>query len=170
MTNMKKQSGAALVVVLILLLVITVLGLASMRGTLLQERMAGASYARSVAFNAAETALRVAEAHAKTKPALPASGCDEGVCAQPDPAAAPVWEANGFWGTNTSTASVNLGAEYQGVEAKYIIQNMGKSNTCVEVDLTATVCPPVEQVYRIVARAVTANGAEVVLQSTYKIQ
>lgn len=168
-TSKKNQSGISLVVVLMLLLIITLLGLASMRGTLLQERMAGASYARSVAFNAAETVLRVAEAHAKTKPALPAANCNAGVCAQPDPAVAPVWEANGFWGSN-ATAQVNLGSEYQGVDAEYIIQDMGKTNACIEVDLTATTCPPPEQVYRIVARAVSPNGAEVVLQSTYKVQ
>ncbi|PJK11295.1 pilus assembly protein [Lysobacteraceae bacterium NML120232] len=160
-------------VVLMLLLIITLLGVASMRGTLLQERMAGASYARSVAFNAAETALRFGEARAKTKPVLPATGCNAGVCAQPDPAASPVWEANGFWGSAATTA-VSLGSEYSGADAEYIVQFMGKTNACMTVDLRdaeeGAGCPGTERIYRIVARAVSPSGAEVVLQSTYKIQ
>lgn len=57
-----EQSGAALVIVLLLLLVMTLLGLASLRATLLEERMSGALYDRSLAFQAAELAMREAEA------------------------------------------------------------------------------------------------------------
>src|SRR6476469_8159831 len=56
------QRGAALVVVLILLLVTTLLGLASLRGTLLEERMSANLYDRGLAFQAAESALREGEA------------------------------------------------------------------------------------------------------------
>ena len=44
-----RESGAALVVVLMLLLIVTLLGLAAMRGGLLQERMAGATIQRAEA-------------------------------------------------------------------------------------------------------------------------
>src|SRR3546814_12700111 len=57
-----QQRGVALVIVLILLLVMTLLGLASMRGTLLEERMSGNLFDRSLAFQAAEAALRPGEA------------------------------------------------------------------------------------------------------------
>ncbi len=56
------QSGASLIVVLILLLVMTLLGLAVLRTTLLEERMSANLYDRSLSFQAAETALREAEA------------------------------------------------------------------------------------------------------------
>ncbi|MGY1410328.1 MULTISPECIES: pilus assembly PilX family protein [unclassified Luteimonas] len=57
-----RQSGVSLVIVLILLLVMTILGLAVMRGTLLEERMSANMYDRSLAFQQAESALREAEA------------------------------------------------------------------------------------------------------------
>ncbi|WP_206606540.1 pilus assembly PilX family protein [Steroidobacter cummioxidans] len=55
------QRGVALVVALVLLLVATVIGLASVRGTNLQERMSANMYDRSLAFQRAESALRAAE-------------------------------------------------------------------------------------------------------------
>lgn len=57
-----RQGGAALIIVLLLLLVMTLLGLASLRSTLLEERMTGAMYDRSLAFQVAESALREGEA------------------------------------------------------------------------------------------------------------
>ena len=55
------QTGAVLVVALLFLLVMTLLGVASMRGTALQERMAGNQRDRNLALQAAETALRAGE-------------------------------------------------------------------------------------------------------------
>jgi type IV pilus assembly protein PilX len=57
-----RQQGASLVVVLILLLIMTLLGLAVLRTTLLDERMSANLYDRSLSFQSAETALRDAEA------------------------------------------------------------------------------------------------------------
>lgn len=57
----RRQQGVALVVALVLLLVVTMIGLASMRGTSLQERMSANMYDRSLAFQRAEGALRAAE-------------------------------------------------------------------------------------------------------------
>ncbi len=59
--NRNRQAGAALVIGLILLLVMTLLGVTAMRGTTMQERMAGALSDQNVAFQAAETALRQGE-------------------------------------------------------------------------------------------------------------
>jgi type IV pilus assembly protein PilX len=56
------QRGVALVVALVLLVVALLLGLAGIRGTLLQERMSSNMYDRSLAFQRAESALRAAEA------------------------------------------------------------------------------------------------------------
>lgn len=52
-----RQQGMALVVSLVLLVVVTLVGLAGMRGTIMQERMAGGAYDRETAFQAAEAAL-----------------------------------------------------------------------------------------------------------------
>ena len=55
------QRGVALVVALVLLVVATLIGLAGIRGTNLQERMSANMYDRSLAFQRAESALRAAE-------------------------------------------------------------------------------------------------------------
>lgn len=63
------QRGAALIIVLLLLLVMTLLGLASLRATLLEERMTGALFDRSLSFQTAEAALREGEAFVVTQAA-----------------------------------------------------------------------------------------------------
>jgi type IV pilus assembly protein PilX len=50
-----------LIVALVLLLVLSVLGISSMQGTVMQERMAGNTFDRALAFQAAEAALREGE-------------------------------------------------------------------------------------------------------------
>lgn len=57
----KNQSGAVLIVGLVLLLILTIIGLASIRGSDLQERMAGNMLDRNIAFQSAEAALREGE-------------------------------------------------------------------------------------------------------------
>lgn len=60
--NLKKdQGGAILIVALVMLLLLTIIGLSSIRGTTMQERMAGNSRDESLAFQASETAMRQAE-------------------------------------------------------------------------------------------------------------
>ena len=56
-----KQNGATLLFALVLLLLMTVLGLSSIRGVSLQERMASNLNERDLAFQAAEAALLAAE-------------------------------------------------------------------------------------------------------------
>lgn len=56
-----QQSGAALVVGLIFLVILTLLGLTAMQTGILEERMAGNSRDRNIAFQAAEAALRDGE-------------------------------------------------------------------------------------------------------------
>ncbi|MFN3715835.1 MAG: PilX N-terminal domain-containing pilus assembly protein [Thiobacillus sp.] len=56
-----RQRGVTLVLGLIFLVALTLLGVMAMKNTLLQERMAGGSRDRSLAFQAAEAALRDAK-------------------------------------------------------------------------------------------------------------
>ena len=59
--DMVGQRGAALIVGLIMLLLLTLVGVAGMKDTMLQERMVGSTRDREVAQQAAEAALRDAE-------------------------------------------------------------------------------------------------------------
>jgi len=55
------QSGAVLIVTLIMLLLMTLIGVGSMQSTSLEEKMAGNMRDKSLAFQAAESALNAAE-------------------------------------------------------------------------------------------------------------
>jgi Tfp pilus assembly protein PilX len=59
--SIKKQEGAALAVGLILLLIITLMGYTSMKGTMLQEKMAAGLHNRSLASSGANSAVRLGE-------------------------------------------------------------------------------------------------------------
>ena len=60
--NIQKQKGVTLVIALAILTVMTSLGIAAMKSAVLQERMAGNARQKLIANNAAESALRSAEA------------------------------------------------------------------------------------------------------------
>lgn len=60
--HIRQQQGAALMVGLIMLLLLTLIGVAGMRDTLLQEKMTGNMRDREIALQAAESALRDGEA------------------------------------------------------------------------------------------------------------
>ena len=55
------QNGAVLAVSLVFLLILTLIGVSSMRDTLLEEKMAGNTRDRNLAFQSAESAVREAE-------------------------------------------------------------------------------------------------------------
>ena len=57
----RKQQGAVLIVSLLMLLVMTLIGITAMNNTVLEEKMAGNTRQRQLAFQAAEAALRSAE-------------------------------------------------------------------------------------------------------------
>jgi type IV pilus assembly protein PilX len=74
----RTQRGVALVVALILLIVITLVGLAAVGGTIMQNKMASNQYDREVAFQNAESALRIAEARIISNPSDIARNCQSG--------------------------------------------------------------------------------------------
>ncbi len=167
-TDVHRQRGVSLTIVLILLLIMTLLGLASMRGALLQERMTANQFDRSLGFQAAETALREAEARLDpTPPAFPAptvATCTAGLCAAPldgsidrwDPTQTPVW---------TNVAGVGTTPP-----SRYIIEFMGTSeipNPRTSGLIGGLGPTPVYRVFRITAQSQGANRARVTLQTNY---
>ena len=128
----RRQKGVALVVALVLLLVVTVLGLASMRGTVLQERMTANTYDRSLAFQAAEAALREGERWVMENPPKPTAGaCDgAGTCGIPDPADDPVWQDEDIWdeahsATDAHAHTIDVGT--LPVPPKFIVELLADS-------------------------------------------
>ncbi|HRA80625.1 MAG TPA: PilX N-terminal domain-containing pilus assembly protein [Thauera sp.] len=83
LSSVRKQSGVVLVVSIILLLVLTLIGLSSMRGTTLEERMAGNWRDANYALQSAEAGLRGAETFLRPLFLLPTDltypdGCSDG--------------------------------------------------------------------------------------------
>ena len=98
----RRQRGVALVVALILLVVATLIGLASSRGTVLQERMSSNSYDRSLAFQRSEAALRAAEEAITIDGNIATLGgidCSVAAC--------DIVPANAFTGTNANWRDVS---------------------------------------------------------------
>lgn len=163
------QRGAALVISLILLSIMTLLALALLRTTLLDERMSGGLYDRSLAFQAAEAALREAEALVAPGTAVfPASGCNAGLCMPIDRAANPTaldrWVDPAFAGWATAAA---LG-DANSVQPQYIVEQMGPAPNWPgcdqEVPMHASCMTPR---FRITARSAQAGRSSVILQSNF---
>ncbi|QSX75156.1 pilus assembly protein [Lysobacter arenosi] len=176
-----RQKGVALFVVLILLVILTLLGLAAMRGTLLEERMSANLLDRGMAFQATEAALREGEEYAESLAvsSFPASGCADGLCSRPDPAVATDnqrWQADGFWDDDSGfwrEATVDVGDLT--AKPRFIVELLdttlpasGQCSTSIDVSPDAS-CSGNERRYRVTAYSHADGRAEVMLQSTYAV-
>ncbi|GHA76268.1 pilus assembly PilX family protein [Cognatilysobacter bugurensis] len=162
-----RERGAALVVVLILLLVMTLLGLASLRGTMLEERMSGSLYDRNLSFQAAEAALREAEARIATGGlTFPTSAtCSDGLCGTPTATATERWKDTAFDGWKAASATLQRTATPQ-----YFIEFMGIAPTwpgCDQLPEGERHPHCLKPRYRVTARSTAVDRAAVLLQTTY---
>lgn len=118
------QRGVALVVALLLLVVITLVGLAAVRGTIMQQRMAANHFDRQVAFQSAEAAMRAATALIASNPGDIARNCQAGgVYCQGNPFDEPgikIITVNSGTGTGQFDAGTLAASQPQ-----YVIENMG---------------------------------------------
>lgn len=167
--NSKKQEGTVLIVSLVLLLVLTILGISGMQTSGLQERMAGNMHDASLAFQAAEAALREGERFVGSA-TLPEFNDSNGLYVYAPTesdknSSIPVWR-RGNWSWDDAR-------EYQGT-----LQNLSAAPRYVIEELPRVLRPgasaaadeplPDQAVYRITARARGGSDAsEVILQSTY---
>lgn len=168
----RHQRGATLVVVMVLLLVMTLLGLASLRGTVLEERMSSGLLDRGLAFQNTEAALREAEALLDTFPTFPGAGCDvRGLCGRPAGAATERWLDPGFAGWRT--AAVN---DAKVDPPQFIVEEMGLASNPSNPRCTGdtggggysqTLCETMR--YKITARSSQNGRATVLLQTTHSV-
>lgn len=165
-----RERGAVLIVSLVLLAVMLVLGLASMRLVVNEERMAGQTYDRALAFQAAEAALREAEAGVEAvKPKPPGPNCRPTsagtvtVLACPPPVAsdAPRWQSSDAaqWATASPVTSGAIT-----VTPKVLVEYLGDTFPCGPDPSDPAACKR----YRITASAGEGTGrAAVLVQSVY---
>ncbi len=168
--SVRQQRGVSLLIVLILLLIMTLLGLASMRVGLLQEKMSGGQFDRSLSFQAVEAAAREAEDVIENTPiaTFPTSSCAAGLCPTPIAGAADRWTLAtppaGTW-ANATTSVSQSGLT---VVPQYMIEYMGRTPKSLStVGIIDGEEPVTIGVFRITARSTQANRATVIIQSNY---
>lgn len=167
--TVERQLGAVLVTGLIFLVVLTLISIAAMRGTLLEERMAGNARDQDLAFQAAEAAMR--DAMGLLPGLSPASyfvaGCAAGLCLS-NPVM-PVWDtvalANNQWDPLKTAAYGGTPLNFDGatqlpVQPRFIIELLpavappgSSASTGKGLTSGAQLIP-----YRITARGWGING------------
>lgn len=177
------QRGVALVVALLLLVVITLVGLAAVRGTIMQQKMTANFYDRQIAFQATEGALRQAEiavsaapapSSSTFAPASPIRNCSYNsgnhCLANPftDPSPSPA-----LLPTTVATASFDAGT-LAAAKPQYVIEYLGyfKAPPDTVKSLTGKTAQHYSGFYRITARSgdpsTVNNRASVTLQSIFR--
>jgi len=163
-----RQQGIALVVVLILLIVMSVLGVAVLRSSAMQERMGANLRDRNLAFQAAETVLRFAQQNVLGNPAIsdlqygktlaelradgkPVTCAGDGIC-------------------DITLGEVPVAKTAPDGRSTYTIEYLGtgKGSTLQGVCETSAAISNYQcqrPMFRVTARGRTAGSAEVVLQA-----
>jgi type IV pilus assembly protein PilX len=155
-----------MIVSLVLLVIVTLLALGSLRGVVLQTRMSGTTTDRSLAFAAAEAALRDAERRAAVvdTATFPAIGCADGLCATPAAADAPRWMDEAFAGWRTSTAAAPTDA----ATPVAIVEDMGDAPNWAGCENEIPRQPNCStRRYRVSARSTADGRATVLVQSQF---
>jgi len=184
---MKNARGSVLIVSLVILLILTLLGIAGMGNTVLQERMAGNMQEAMSGFQAAEAGLRDGEIDARTNITIATvfkPDCTNGLCEPADPATSSydVWvnttSSAVYWdsGNAGSDRNTRLYGSATGVDdlgnvkrqPAYIVErlNVVERGRSVVVGITNQ---PTGEWYRVTARGFGRNGqAETTVQSVIR--
>lgn len=117
----------ALVVALILLVLITLVGLAAVRGTIMQQRMTANQYDREQAFQSAEAALRAAAAQIPTTPTNVWHNCQAGgITCLPNPFNDSTLTASNIHSVAKGTVAGNYTASATAYgQPQFVVENMG---------------------------------------------
>lgn len=170
--RMSGQRGATLLVGLVMLLLMTVIGLAAMRGSSMQELMAGNMRDRNLAFQSAEAGLRAAEnvLNGATIPAF--NGSQSGYYQDLDGS-----KRTGYWDIydwGADSVLTDMGLERVSEQPRFVIEEV--SSTVVNagadgggIDFASSMKSEDIVYYRVTSRGVGGtDNAVVIVQSTFK--
>ncbi len=193
----RRQQGVALVFGMVMLVIMTLIGVASMRSSMLEERMSGNTEASMVSLQAAEATLRAAESLLQVA-VLPVFAGNLGLYPQPAPGDPPRWSSIDWSDPNASqtyTGFTVAPGSLSGLTAQFIIEelelgivaslseakNKGLTKKCED---TSVVIDPVtleetvvcntgtvgtSSFYQVTSRVTGTGGKPVVmLQTTYR--
>lgn len=160
-----RQRGVVLMTGLIFLVMMTLLGVTAMQTTLLEEKMAGNLRDESLAFQAAEAALREGELFLE-QITLPVFDGSDGLyhhasSPAPDPLTWSGWTASG-----RSISSTITGVATQ---PRYIIEQLVNIPLGTGGSVQQSATPLTSSMFRVIARGVGGTeSATVILQSNYR--
>lgn len=172
------QQGVALIMAMVFLMILTIIGVTVMSTTSLQEKMAGNVQDKHSAFQAAESALRDAEATVDTWLAVPTGfPANTGGYYLPQPANQPPWWETVDW-TPGGTGALDIAGTIAGVSKQptYIIEDLGQlpGSGGGTSSLVSGFAPPSAaaggaNMYRITARGIgRTDNAVAIVQSVYR--
>ena len=178
----RREAGFSLITILMMVVVLMSLALAGMNSSLVQERMAGNARDRNIALQAAEAALRDAEADVEANLGINSafvSGCTAGLCRPPSmtsasPTSTPLWQSidwSASAGKTRAYGSSTGATALPGVasQPRYFIEQLPPLPP--PAGQSANLASAVEdapQAFRVTARGVGVRASTVViLQSTY---
>ena len=177
------QRGVALVVALLLLVVITLVGLAAVRGTIMQQKMASNLFDREIAFQSAEAAMRAATARIASSPGDIARNCTAGGIVCPgNPFNDSSLPADKIISVAAGTGPGQFTASNLVSQPQYVVENMGSwydptsdtgyNQSANSHNYGAQGTSTMVQYYRVTARsgnpALVGDRAVVVLQAMIK--
>jgi type IV pilus assembly protein PilX len=171
---MTAQRGATLLVGLVMLLLMTVIGLAAMRGSGMQELMAGNMRDRNQAFQAAEAGLRAGEnvLNGATLPTFSTGTTSTGYVKDlPGSRRTGFWESTYDW--NAGSAATNMGLNVPD-QPRFVIEEV--TNTVINagaeggaIDFASSLKSEDIIYYRVTSRGFGGtSNAVVIVQSTFK--
>ena len=165
--NDSRQRGAVLVVGLIVLIIMTIVGVASLQSTSIEEKMAGNLRDLNIALQATESTIREAETvidGLANTTGFGASGGFYSLGNAPDPFSAGTWT-----GASSNVSTLNLG---NAIAPRYYIELIGEfsDETGTEVNILnyGQAQGGAVTVFRVVGRGTGATGtAQVIIESFY---
>ena len=173
----RSQGGVALLLSLAILLLLSLVGLASVQTMSLQVRLAGNAQDSLLAFQAAELALREAEAFLMREELDPARFRAQGSAGLWRPAAfgaVPPWRRPGVWAAAGGSRSVNAPPPGVAAAPRYLIEwlaTLDGSDNPHLVQESPSAPPARTAIFRITARGVGATAnAQARLQSTFAVR
>lgn len=170
------QRGVVLIVGLVMVLLMTIVGLAAIRGTGLQENMAGNMRDRNIAFQTAESALREGEAVVSPGAILPTFDCAKGAGACLDLSAVPeksvIYMTEAEWDEAAKISAMDMDvAEKPSYLLEELEVDIGAS-AAVEgsaIDVGGMMTTGDATPYRVTAKGYgLSQDAEAIVQSAYK--
>ena len=173
------QTGMVLIVGLIMVLLMSIIGVAAIRGSNMQELMAGNMRDRNLAFQAAEAGLRMAEARVQTSGASLVFDNTGGLLTNQNlttAAKGPVshWDSTLWDSTALTLTKTDIDLQLSKLP-QYVIERLevsaaGSAATGGAVEYGATEDEVTSQtLYRITSRGFGGSGeSSVILQSTFR--